>query len=97
MKLQPNRSSIEASVLHIVRASDGIGATVEVQVMRATATEPDFVQARPGQVLELFAAVPEELRAGACYRFVVTLMAGPRSQRLVLCSAQELPGRPPTP
>jgi hypothetical protein len=102
MRIRPNHASLEGEVLAIRRCADGVGAEVELRVA-ATPTRgraADFTGARPGQTLMLFAAVPESLQAGACYRFEVSVLGGPQGERVVIETATPSPAptpRPPVP
>ena len=53
MRIKPNQTLLEGTVRKIVRARDGIGATVEFDVSKNLAADPalDFVGAQPGQML----------------------------------------------
>jgi hypothetical protein len=92
MKMHPNRTDLEVIVRGIEPSLDGIGATVEVQVIRSLALsqQPDFVCAQAGQVLRLFAAAPAELQLGGCYHLATSMAGGPNAERLVICSADRI-------
>ncbi len=93
MRLQPNRSRVEGTVLHIERCGDGFGAEIDFAVSRcdAVAGSADFIGAQPGQQLRLFAAVPEALAVGGRFRLMLTALGGAAGQRLVVQAAEDLP------
>lgn len=102
MRIRPNRATLEGEVLAIRRCADGVGADVELRVV-ATPTRgrpQDCTGAHPGQTMTLFAAVPEALRSGGCYRFEVSVLGGPQGERVVVESAtpsRAPKSRPPAP
>jgi hypothetical protein len=86
MLIKPNRAILDGRVKRIHPALDGIGADVEFEV-RSSETEEgfvDFLGAKPGSVLTLFAAVPEELEESKSYRVTTSVRGGPRGERVVI-------------
>ena len=98
MRIKPNKSIVEGRVKSIAPAADGIGAEVEIEVERAGSAEghDDFIGARPGTKLKLFAAVPEELEAGRRYKVTASVLGGPGGERVVVESAKRAPARTKT-
>jgi hypothetical protein len=96
MRIKPNQTLIEGTVRRIVRALDGIGADVEIEVSKNLAADPtqDFVRAQPGQTMLVFAAVPEEMEEGHCYRLATSMLGGPGGTRVVVQSARKLKPSP---
>lgn len=86
MLLRPNKSLIEATVKHVTRAADGIGADVVVDVLACTPTEQldDFIGAQPGDELTLFTANPVGLESGRSYRLTARVLGGPQGERLII-------------
>jgi hypothetical protein len=102
MRLRPNRATLEGEVIAIRRCADGVGADIELRVlaMPTRGRPEDFTGARAGQSMTLFAAVPEALQPGGCYRFEVSVLGGPQGERVVVESATPSPAprrRPPSP
>jgi hypothetical protein len=92
MRLRPNSSSLEATVLALRRCADGVGAELDLRVHACSALAPaqDFIGAVPGQQLTAFAAVPEALRVGLRFRFEATVLGGPGGERIVLTRPVEM-------
>jgi hypothetical protein len=92
MRLQHNRSLLEAIVLSLKRPDDGVGADIELEVRLCAALPPaqDFIGAEPGQRLTAFVAVPEAVQIGRCFRFEATVLGGPQGERVVLTRPREL-------
>ena len=90
MQIKPNRTLLEGFVRHVRPALDGWGADVEFAVDQAGTAEgyPDFLQARPGQVVTMLAAEPEGLRAGARYAVTASVRGGPRGERVIVEAAE---------
>jgi len=86
MRLRPNFSTLEATVLALRRCSDGVGADVDLTVHQCSAQPPseDFIGAVPGQRLTAYGAVPEAVRVGRSFRFEATVLGGPGGERVVL-------------
>ena len=95
MRIKPNRTIVEGRVSRIERAADGIGAEIEILVERSKSAEghEDYIGARPGSTVTMFAAAPEELEAGRRYKLTASLLGGPRGERVVVESAKRAPAR----
>ena len=95
MRIKPNKSIVEGRISKIERAADGIGADVEIEVERSNSAEghEDFIGARPGTKVKMFAAAPEELEAGRRYKLTASLLGGPGGERVVVESAKRAPAR----
>lgn len=90
MRIMPNRTILEGTAKAVTPAADGWGAHVEFAVEKSTAAEgaPDFVQAEPGSVLQVFAADAKALQPGKDYIVVATVLGGPQGERVVVQSAR---------
>ena len=90
MRVKPNKTIVEGRVSRIEPAADGIGAEVEIEVDSAesAAGHQDFIGAKPGSKVKMFAAVPEELQHGRRYRLTASLLGGPGGERVVVESAK---------
>jgi hypothetical protein len=98
MRIKPNKSIVEGRISRIERAADGIGAEVEIEVERSNSAEghEDFIGARPGTTVKMFAAVPEELETGRRYKLTASVLGGPGGERVVVESARRAPARAKT-
>lgn len=99
MRIKPNKSVLEGTVRRIERAPDGFGAQVEFKVAKSAPAEgyEDFLGAKPGSTLTIFAAVPEDVVEGEDYQLTTSVLAGPRGQRVVLEAARAIrPSPSPT-
>jgi hypothetical protein len=96
MRIRPNSSVLEATVLSLRRCSDGVGAELDLQVHRCAPQAPaaDFIGAEPGQRLTAFVAVPEAVCVGDCLRFDASVMGGPGGERVVVSRPRPLPLNP---
>ena len=92
MLIRPNHATLEGEVLGVARHADGFGADVRLKVLANVSAdrERDFTGAVSGQVLTLFAAVPEALRRGKRYRIDAIVRGGPLGERVVIEHAAEL-------
>jgi hypothetical protein len=99
MRIKPNKSIVEGRISRIEPAADGFGADIEVEVDASDAAHghEDFIGARPGTKVKMFAAVPEEIEAGGRYRFTASLLGGPRGERVVVESAKKAKASKPSP
>ena len=90
MRIKPNKTIVEGRISRVERAADGIGAEIEIEVdsSRSARGHDDFIGAKPGAKLKMFAAVPEEIEAGGRYRLTASLLGGPRGERVVVQSAK---------
>ena len=95
MRIKPNKSIVEGRISSIEPAADGIGAEVEILVdsSKSAVGHEDFIGARRGTKLKLFAAVPEELEAGRRYKVTASVLGGPGGERVVVESAKRAPAR----
>lgn len=95
MQLHPNKSVLDARVVRVTRAADGVGADVVVDVRACRAADgfEDFIGAAVGAELTLFAAEPEAVEAGASYRFTARVLGGPNNERIVIEAAEPVRGR----
>ena len=95
MRIKPNKTIVEGRVARIEPAADGIGAEVEIEIERSRSAEghEDFIGARPGSKIRMFAAAPEELEAGRRYRLTASLLGGPGGERVIVESAKRAPAR----
>ena len=86
MRIKPNRTILEGKVDAVERAADGWGAEVHVTVQNSRAADgsADFLQAKPGSVIKVFAAEPDALEAGKTYRLTTSVSGGPSGERVVL-------------
>jgi hypothetical protein len=93
MRIRPNSSILEATVLGLRRCNDGVGAELDLQVHRCVPQAPaeDFIGAEPGQHITAFVAVPEAVCVGDCLRFDATVLGGPRGERVVVSQPRPLP------
>lgn len=94
MTARPNRTTVEAEVVGVNLAADGVGGDVALKVGRNTTADPahDFIRPDAGAVVKAFAADPGELAAGGWYRVRLRLNAGPAGGRVVVEQADPLPG-----
>jgi hypothetical protein len=92
MLVKPNATQLEGIVKKITRSVDGVGAIVEIDVTANLHPSPDddFVGAKPGQTIEVFASVPETFERGSAYRFDTSLVGGPRKQQLIARAAKKI-------
>lgn len=95
MRIKPNKSILEGRISKIERAADGIGADLEIEVERSKSAEghEDFIGARAGTKVKMFAAAPEELEAGRRYKLTASVLGGPGGERVVVESAKRAPAR----
>ena len=95
MRIKPNRTIVEGRVRSIERAADGIGAAVEIEVERSKSAvgHEDFIGAKAGTKLKMFAAIPEELETGRRYKLTASLLGGPGGERVIVESAKRAPAR----
>jgi hypothetical protein len=93
VRVRPNRSQLEATVVTMQRCADGFGADLELQVHHCAALPPgdDLIGAQPGERLNAFVAIPEALAAGERYRFEASLSGGPQGERVVLSRVRVVP------
>ena len=86
MLIKPNKTQLEGKVHRVERAADGIGAEVEIEISssKAAGGHQDFIGARPGARVKMFAAVPDELEAGKNYRLTASVLGGPGGERVVI-------------
>jgi hypothetical protein len=90
MLVKPNKSILKGRVRRVERAPDGWGANVEFAVDECAPAQgyADFVQAKPGSTLTVFAAEPETIRPGKAYTLVAAVLGGPRGERVVVEDAR---------
>lgn len=90
MQLRPNKSLIEGTVTAVTPALDGVGAEVVIDVRRCSPTGgfDDFIGARPGDSLTLFAAESCDLDVGLRYCLTARVLGGPHGERVVVESAE---------
>ncbi|MCE2658696.1 MAG: hypothetical protein ACOVOG_13750 [Rubrivivax sp.] len=93
MRLRPNRSLLDAVVLRQRRDADGLGAQLQLEVLRCEAMPPaqDFIGAAPGDTLEVYSAVPEAQLPGQHLRLEAEVLGGPQGERIVVVRSQPLP------
>jgi hypothetical protein len=86
MQIKPNRTILQGKVRRIERATDGWGANIQFAVEASKAAEgfPDFLQAQPGSLVTVFAADPDAIEAGKSYTLTVSVLGGPRGERVVI-------------
>jgi hypothetical protein len=86
MLAKPNKTVIEGTVRAIVRANEGQGHEVEIEVCRnlSHGQSDDFIQPAEGQSLILFAAQTPDAAIGDRVRVQARLLAGPFGDRAVL-------------
>src|SRR4029079_7219244 len=90
MRIAPNKSIIEGTVRRIVPAADGWGADVELVVddCKPAPGATDFIRAKAGTGLTLFAAEPDAFAAGHAFAITATVLGGPGGERLVVQEAR---------
>jgi hypothetical protein len=95
MRIKPNRTIVEGRIRSIERAADGVGAEVEIEVEHSRAGEghEDFIGAKAGTKLKMFAAIPEQLETGRRYKLTASLLGGPGGERVIVESARRAPAR----
>jgi len=83
MIIKPNNTLVEGTVRKVTRCADGWGADIEFEVSRNLAGDPsrDFVRAKAGEILKVFAARPENLEEGASFQLETSRLAGPHGSR----------------
>ena len=86
MQIKPNKTILHGRVSRVDRAADGFGADVEFSVEKSAAAEgfPDFLQAKPGTVVTVFAAEPDAIEVGKDYNLTTSVRGGPRGERVVI-------------
>ena len=84
--LKPNKTILHGRVSRVERAADGWGANVEFSVDNSAAAEgyADFLQAKPGSTVTVFAAQPNEIEVGKDYTLTTSVLGGPRGERVVI-------------
>ena len=94
MNLKPNRTHLDVEIIAVSRSPDGGGSEVKARVLRTDTTRAagDFIQAREGDQLSLFAADPSGLSAGKKFAIDATVLGGPEGERIVLQEARPLEG-----
>jgi hypothetical protein len=95
MRIRPNRTVLEGEVLRIRRAKDGVGAdvTLRIDANLGGGKDDDMTGAKAGDTLTVFAAVPEALAAGHCFRLEASVLGVPGGERIVVAKAVEI-GKP---
>ena len=90
MQIKPNQTILEGKVRRVERAADGWGANVEFTVEQEHAAEgySDFLQAKPGSVVTVFAAEPDAVEVGKTYTLTTSVLGGPRGERVVIENVQ---------
>jgi hypothetical protein len=90
MRIKPNKTILQGTVTRVERAPDGWGANVHVAVDASKAADgfSDFLQAKRGSVVTVFAADPDGIEAGKSYTLTTSVSGGPQGERVVLESAQ---------
>lgn len=86
MQIKPNKTILQGTVSRVERAADGWGANVEVSVDKSAAAEgfSDFLQAKPGSVVTVFAAEPDAIEVGKDYTLTTSVLGGPHGERVVV-------------
>lgn len=93
MRIRPNRTVLEGEVLEIRRSADGVGADVSLRVDVNHGGADDMTGAQAGDMLTVFAAVPEALAAGQRYRLEASVLGGPAGERIVVARPEPLPNK----
>lgn len=95
MRIRPNRTVLEGTVLTIRRASDGLGADVALRVDANldAGSDDDMSGAQTGDTLTVFTAMPEALAVGHRYRLQVSVLGGPDGERIVVGRSDEIAPR----
>ncbi|HYD11688.1 MAG TPA: hypothetical protein VEC11_02450 [Allosphingosinicella sp.] len=90
MRIKPNRTVVEATVERIARDPGGFGCNVEILVAKSKAAQgfEDFLQAKPGSKLTLFAPDPTGIKTGKSYALTASVLGGPSGERVVLEKAE---------
>lgn len=85
MKILPNKTILAGRVNNVKREPDGWGATVEFAVERSVPANgyQDFIGAKPGSVIKIFAAEPDAIRPGGRYELTASVLGGPGGERVV--------------
>ncbi len=86
MFIAPNKTILQGKVLRVRPDPLGWGCNLEVAVESSAAAEgaEDFIQARPGGVLEVFSADKNLIEAGKTYELTARVLGGPNGERVVL-------------
>ena len=86
MRIKPNKTVLEGTVRRVERAADGWGANVHFAIEKSEPAEgfADFLQAKPGSVVTVFAADPDAIEAGKTYTLTTSVPGGPHGERVVL-------------
>jgi hypothetical protein len=86
MQIKPNKTILKGKVERVERAADGWGAHVDIAVKKSSAAEghADYLQAKPGSVVRVFAADPEAVEVGKTYSLTTSVLGGPRGERVVI-------------
>ncbi|MEN3378320.1 MAG: hypothetical protein V7604_3675 [Hyphomicrobiales bacterium] len=86
MRIKPNKTILKGKVSRVERAADGWGAHVEFAVEESAPAEgyADFLQAKPGSVVTVFAAEPDAIKAGKSYTLTASVSGGPQGERVVV-------------
>jgi hypothetical protein len=89
MQIKPNKTILEGNITHIDRAADGWGAHVQIMVERVIPVDgfADFLRAKPGSIVTVFAARSDAIKLGGRYALTVTVLGGPQGERVVLQDA----------
>ena len=92
MQIKPNKTILQGKVSRVERAADGWGANVDISVNKSTAAEgySDFLQAKPGSTVTVFAAEPDAVEVGKDYTLTTSVLGGPRGERVVIESVDAL-------
>jgi hypothetical protein len=86
MQIKPNKTILQGKVSRVERSADGWGANVDISVENSTAAEgySDFLQAKPGSTVTVFAAEPGAVEVGKDYTLTTKVLGGPRGERVVI-------------
>ncbi|WP_143062739.1 hypothetical protein [Bradyrhizobium sp. OK095] len=86
MQIKPNKTILQGKVSRVERSADGWGADVDIAVENSTAAEGylDFVQAKPGSTVTVFAAEPGAVEVGKDYTLTTKVLGGPKGERVVI-------------
>jgi len=86
MLVKPNKTVVRGRVRAVVPEPDGVGASVEIEVLSNDSPSEgmDYLRPAPGSMLTLFATEPGALSVGDLIRAETRLLAGPGGGRAVL-------------
>lgn len=89
MRIKPNKTVLRGKVCRVDRVPGQWGANVEFAVEQCAPAEgfEDFLGAKPGSVVTVFAAEPERIRPGKVYTLTASVLGGPQGERIVIENA----------